>query len=76
MSNSRLVTEVAAAFPGVRRVIDQKEAEAHATAILIALRNVLVLNKGKRVSAHTLWQTMVQVVAEGVLAVDRLGEVK
>ncbi len=68
------IAVIAQACPRSTVVIPKNKAEEHAVSILRALANIAKLNKGKRVNRENLWQEMVDVTTEGVLAVGRLAD--
>lgn len=66
------VAKIAANFPGSTVILPKEKADEYAIEILTALAKLVDVNRGKRVDKAKLWQAMVEVVSDGVRAVDRL----
>lgn len=66
------VAKVAATFPGSTVLLPKDKADEYAIEILTALARLVEVNRGKKVDKAKLWQAMIDVVSDGVRAVDRL----
>ena len=66
------IAKIAEVMPGSVVVLEDDAAEKYAVDILMALANLIKVNKGKKVSRGALWDGMVDTVKSGLLAANRL----
>lgn len=68
------VAKVVATFPGSTLILPKNKADEYAVEILTALARLVEVNRGKRVDRNKLWQAMIEVVSDGLMAAERLCE--
>ena len=67
-----VLVDILREFPGTTVLVPDDEAKKYAAEILSALSNLMRINQGKRIKKQVLYQAMVEVVADGLKAVERL----
>ena len=66
------IADILKEFPGTTVLVPDDEAKKYAIEILTALSNLIRINQGKRIKKQVLYEAMVEVVADGLKAVERL----
>lgn len=68
------VAKVVATFPGSTLILPKSKADQFAVEILTALARLVEVNRGKKVDKAKLWQAMIDIVSDGLMAAERLCE--